>query len=205
MDNVLMTDQQPGDVLDEAAKLFDAVRRRVGQAARAASSVASGMSGGQDQASGAPRPPSAADDDADVWARATDEARADDARAEAARAERSAGRPGPGGRGKAAGEAPDGDVWAHVLAADPHIATGAPECRNCPVCRAIALARESGPDVRRHVEQAGRSLMAAALDVAAAYERTRSGRGPGPGRTDGSGGDARSGRGDRGGDTTDVG
>ncbi|WP_026411688.1 hypothetical protein [Actinomadura oligospora] len=203
-----MTDQQPGDLLDEAAKLLDAVRRRVGDAARAAAS--------------GPRP--SLDDDEDVWARATadahahEDARADegartrddvwarattDARArvdedprvregartrddvwaraaEEARASEHA--PGSGRaeasrgdareRGKADGE----DVWAHVLAEDPHIATGALECRNCPVCRAIALARESGPDVRRHVEQAGRSLLAAVSDVVAAYGRTRSGR-----------------------------
>ncbi|MBX6768747.1 MAG: hypothetical protein IRY90_16625, partial [Actinomadura rubrobrunea] len=64
--------------------------------------------------------------------------------------------------------------------------TGAPECRDCPVCRAIVLARESGPDVAEHVREAGRSLVAAALDVLAAFERTRGGRtGPdarGPGR-----------------------
>ncbi|WP_067478352.1 hypothetical protein [Actinomadura hibisca] len=106
--------EQPGDVLDEAAKLFDALRRR--------------MAGGL-----------------------------------------------PGGTGGGAGDADD--VWSRAvteeMAGDPHIATGAPECRNCPICRAVALARESGPDVGRHVREAGRSLMAAALDVVAAYERTR--------------------------------
>ncbi|MQY02467.1 hypothetical protein [Actinomadura macrotermitis] len=111
-----MTDQQPGDVLDEAAKLFDVLRRKVAGAA---------------------------------------------------------------GRGPAGG---GDDVWGAVLTEDPHIATGAPECRNCPVCRAIALARESGPDVGRHARDAARSLMAAGLDVVAAFERTRGGtRRPGPG------------------------
>ncbi|MFI0444989.1 hypothetical protein [Actinomadura sp. 6N118] len=67
----------------------------------------------------------------------------------------------------------DDDVWSRATAEDPHIATGAPECRNCPICRAIAMARESGPDVTTHVRQAGQSLMAAAFDVMAAFERTR--------------------------------
>ncbi|WP_067463169.1 hypothetical protein [Actinomadura macra] len=93
--------EQPGDVLDEAAKLFDALRRRMG-----------------------------GDGTGDVWGRATSE-----------------------------------DV--------PHMATGAAECRNCPICRAIAVGRESGADVGRHVREAGRSLLAAGLDVVAAFDRTR--------------------------------
>ncbi|MFC9976100.1 hypothetical protein ACFVH6_34930 [Spirillospora sp. NPDC127200] len=103
--------EQPGDVLDEAAKLFDVLRRRM--AGGATGGASGGAGGGAD------------------------------------------------------------DVWSRAVADDPHIATGAPECRNCPICRAVALARESGPDVGRHVREAGRSLMAAALDVVAAYERTR--------------------------------
>ncbi|GAA1590021.1 hypothetical protein GCM10009678_85520 [Actinomadura kijaniata] len=107
--------EQPGDVLDEAAKLFDVLRRR--------------LTGGS----------------------------------------------GTGGAGTGAD-----DVWSRAVTEDPHIATGAPECRNCPICRAIAMARESGPDVGRHVRQAGAALAAAALDVVAAYERTREpGRRPG--------------------------
>ncbi|MEV5571151.1 hypothetical protein AB0L06_13970 [Spirillospora sp. NPDC052269] len=152
-----MTDQQPGDLIDEAAKLLDAVRRRVGDAARAAASGSR---------------PALDDDDEDVWARVTKDAPGP---------ERARGR----GEPRVAGESDGEDVWAQVLAEEPHVATGAPECRNCPVCRAIALARESGPDVRRHVEQAGRSLLAALSDVVAAYGRTRSGR--------------------SGGDTTDIG
>ncbi|MFG1999908.1 hypothetical protein ACGFNU_12245 [Spirillospora sp. NPDC048911] len=118
--------EQPGDVLDEAVKLFDSLWRKIG-----------GGGGGGD---------------------------------------------GAGDRG--AEDAGD-DVWSRATAEDPHIATGAPECRNCPVCRAIALARESGPDVSEHVRQAGQSLMAAAFDVMAAFERTRGPRpagGSGPSR-----------------------
>ncbi|MEU9840326.1 hypothetical protein AB0C69_14015 [Actinomadura sp. NPDC048032] len=111
---------QPGDVLDEAAKLVDALIRRMG--------------GGRDEHAGRDEPAG------DVWDRAI--------------ADEPAG--GPGGRARG-----------------PHIATGAPECRDCPVCRAIAIKRESGGDVGRHLREAGRSLVAAALDVAAAFDRTR--------------------------------
>ncbi|MBG6088270.1 hypothetical protein [Actinomadura viridis] len=120
--------EQPGDLLDEAVKLFETLRRRVGE-----------TGGGRGREAG----PGGADDD--VWSRAVADA------------------------DPAAGEA-----------RPPRIATGAPECLDCPVCRAIAVARESGTEVRAHVRQAGRSLLAAALDVAAAYERTRDARPPGP-------------------------
>jgi hypothetical protein len=39
-----------------------------------------------------------------------------------------------------------------------HIATGAPECRLCPVCRLIALARETSPELAGHMDDALRSL-----------------------------------------------
>ena len=94
--------ERPGDVLDEAAKLFDALRRRIG------------------------------------------------------------------------GDGPSGDVWGRATAEDdPRSAAGAAECRNCPLCRAMAVGRESGADVSRHLREAGRSLLAAALEVVAAFERTR--------------------------------
>ncbi|MGP4025253.1 hypothetical protein [Actinomadura sp. 3N407] len=104
--------EQPGDALDEAAKLFDTLIKRV-----------SGGGGGRDRA---------AHEDEDVWGRATAE--------------------------------------------EPHIATGAPECRDCPICRAIAMKREAGGDVGRHLHDAGRSLLAAALDVVAVFDRARSER-----------------------------
>jgi hypothetical protein len=98
-----MTDQ-PGYVLEEAARLFETLRRRM----RA--------SGGQ-----------ATDD---VWSMATREHR-------------------------------------------PGIATGAPECRYCPICRTIAAARASGPDVADHMADAGLALMAAVRETVAAYRRSR--------------------------------
>ena len=125
--------EQPGDVLDEAAKLFDALIRRV-------------SGGGRD---------------------------------------RDADEPGSGGPGAGAAGAGE-DVWADATAEQPqapagerpHIATGAPECRDCPVCRAIVIKREAGGDVGRHLHEAGQSLLAAALDVVAAVDRTRRNRPP---------------------------
>jgi hypothetical protein len=32
-----------------------------------------------------------------------------------------------------------------------HIATGAPECRWCPICQAISLLRTTSPDMKEHV------------------------------------------------------
>lgn len=91
-----------------------------------------------------------------------------------------------------------GDVWSEATheaeAWGDHIATGAPECRYCPVCRAIAASRTSGPDVVSHVMSAGESLFAAFREAVAGFERTRpagsSRREPG-GRHDGSPADGR--------------
>ncbi|MFD0686900.1 hypothetical protein [Actinomadura fibrosa] len=122
--------EQPGDVLDEAAKLFDALRSRIGGAF--------GTGGGGGHGTGPGGPEGSGSSGGDVWSRATTEE------------------------------------------PEPRIATGAPECRDCPVCRAIAIKREAGGDVGRHVREAGQSLFAAALDVVAAFDRTR----PEPARPD---------------------
>ena len=73
------------------------------------------------------------------------------------------------------GGAGSGDVWSEATsdAWGEHIATGAPECRYCPVCRAIAASRTSGPDVVGHVMSAGESLFAAVREAVAGFERTR--------------------------------
>jgi hypothetical protein len=84
-----------------------------------------------------------------------------------------------------------GDVWSEATSEpEPgmwgeHIATGAPECRYCPVCRAIAASRVSGPDVVNHMMSAGEQFYAAVREAMAGFERTRPPR-PEPGReTDG--------------------
>lgn len=55
---------------------------------------------------------------------------------------------------------------AHDL--DEHLATGAPECRYCPVCRTVHVLREVTPEVRSHLADAATSLAQAALGFAAA-------------------------------------
>ncbi|MGQ0466021.1 MAG: hypothetical protein ACT4QG_11940 [Sporichthyaceae bacterium] len=56
--------------------------------------------------------------------------------------------------------APDGGpTWAQ--SGDEAIATGTPECRMCPVCRLIAVARAASPEVVAHLDEAMRSLLAA--------------------------------------------
>jgi hypothetical protein len=78
-------------------------------------------------------------------------------------------------RKRMSGGAASGDVWSEATsdAWGEHIATGAPECRYCPVCRAIAASRTSGPDVVSHVMSAGESLYAAVREAVAGFERTR--------------------------------
>ncbi len=68
-----------------------------------------------------------------------------------------------------------GDVWSEATseAWGEHIATGAPECRYCPVCRAIAASRESGPEILSHIMAAGESLYSAVREAKAGFERTR--------------------------------
>jgi hypothetical protein len=69
--------------------------------------------------------------------------------------------------------APD-DVWAQATREPmPGFATGAPECRYCPICRTIAAARSSGPDVADHMAHAGMALIAAFRETVAGYQRTR--------------------------------
>jgi hypothetical protein len=48
---------------------------------------------------------------------------------------------------------------------DEHLATGAPECTYCPVCRTVHVLREAGPEVRQHLAIAAASLMQAAAGV----------------------------------------
>jgi hypothetical protein len=66
------------------------------------------------------------------------------------------------------------DVWAQATREPtPGIATGAPECRYCPICRTIAAARSSGPGVADHMAHAGMALLAAFRETVDAYQRTR--------------------------------
>jgi hypothetical protein len=48
-----------------------------------------------------------------------------------------------------------------------HIATGGRECTYCPVCRMVAAARATSPEVRQHLSAAATSLMHAAAGLMA--------------------------------------
>jgi hypothetical protein len=51
---------------------------------------------------------------------------------------------------------------------DEHLATGAPECAYCPICRTMHVVREASPEVIAHLSTAATALMQAAAAVAAA-------------------------------------
>lgn len=70
------------------------------------------------------------------------------------------------GAARAAGDAAHhaGERVRHI---DEHIATGAPECTYCPVCRGIDFVRETSPEVRAHLASAAASLMQAAAGLLA--------------------------------------
>lgn len=71
-------------------------------------------------------------------------------------------------------------------AVDEHLATGAPECTYCPICRGVHLLRECAPEVRDHLASAAASLMQAAAGLlAAASAPPRTDRPTGPQRADG--------------------
>jgi hypothetical protein len=77
--------------------------------------------------------------------------------------------------GGGGGGAKSDDVWSDAVRDDwgDHFATGAPECRYCPICRAMAATRSSGPDIVENLVGAGGSLIAAAREAMAGFERTR--------------------------------
>ena len=79
-----------------------------------------------------------------------------------------------------------GDHWADRLAdaahdVDEHLATGAAECRYCPVCRGVDLLRRTDPEVVIHLGQAAQSLSraVAAMLATANVEERRSQRSSG--------------------------
>ena len=48
-----------------------------------------------------------------------------------------------------------------------HIATDDPECRYCPICRAVHVVRQTSPEVRAHLAVAASSLLQAAAGLMA--------------------------------------
>jgi hypothetical protein len=65
--------------------------------------------------------------------------------------------------GSAAGAAAAMSETMHTV--NEHIATGAEECRYCPVCQVIHLVRTTSPEVKAHLAVAASSLMHAAAGV----------------------------------------
>jgi len=49
--------------------------------------------------------------------------------------------------------------WARDT--DEHVATGAPECQWCPVCRTVHVLRQASPEVRTQLTTAASSLLQA--------------------------------------------
>lgn len=71
--------------------------------------------------------------------------------------------------------------WAreHGGGFSEHLATGAPECTYCPLCRTVHVVRQASPEVRAHLTVAAASLMQAAAGLlAAAADEPRTHQGP---------------------------
>jgi hypothetical protein len=75
------------------------------------------------------------------------------------------------GLGAAAGHAADG-----LRDVNEHLATGAPECTYCPICRVVHAVRQTSPEVRAGLAVASASLLqaAAALLATAVPDERRS-------------------------------
>jgi hypothetical protein len=74
-----------------------------------------------------------------------------------------------------------GQAAAMAHDVNEHLATGAAECRYCPVCRAVHVLRETSPEVKAHLLTAASSLLQAAagvLDTVPPADRTGARRGP---------------------------
>jgi len=74
---------------------------------------------------------------------------------------------GPEYAGSAAGAGAAMSEAMHAL--NDHVATGAEECRYCPVCQVIQLARATSPEVKAHLAVAASSLVQAAASLLATH------------------------------------
>src|SRR5262245_2855402 len=57
-----------------------------------------------------------------------------------------------------------------------HVATGAPECTWCPLCRTVSAVRQTSPEVRAHLGTAASSLMLALSGMMASRSPRSDGR-----------------------------
>lgn len=62
-----------------------------------------------------------------------------------------------------------------------HLATGSAECTLCPLCRLIALARQTSPELAQRVDEAMEALVALARAALDGLERHRAGKPTGSG------------------------
>ena len=69
--------------------------------------------------------------------------------------------------GTAAGAAAAMSETMHTV--NEHIATGAEDCRYCPVCQVIHAVRTTSPEVKEHLAVAASSLMHAAAGLLATH------------------------------------
>jgi hypothetical protein len=58
-----------------------------------------------------------------------------------------------------------------------HIATGAPECTYCPVCRTVHVVRQTSPEVKAHLASAASSFLQAVVGMLATLPPPGSGAG----------------------------
>lgn len=66
------------------------------------------------------------------------------------------------------GSEPDVDPVAEAVRnVGEHVATGGEDCRYCPVCQVLQLARRTSPEVRAHLAVAASSLVQAAAGLLA--------------------------------------
>lgn len=71
---------------------------------------------------------------------------------------------------------------------DEHLATGAPECAYCPICRTVHVVRQASPEVRAHLTSAASSLLQAMAGVLAAVPASQPAQGGGTAAGDQRGG-----------------
>lgn len=56
-----------------------------------------------------------------------------------------------------------------------HLATGAPECTWCPLCRALSAVRQTSPEVRAHLANAASSFLLAVSGMMQPHAPSRDG------------------------------
>lgn len=60
-----------------------------------------------------------------------------------------------------------GQAARTIREVDEHVATGAPECSYCPICRTVHAVRQTSPEVRAQLTTAATSLLQAAAGLLA--------------------------------------